>query len=228
MPALRAQPLDLLEDPRLRDDVEAGRRLVHHDGRRLADERRRDRHALLLAARELVRIAARERRSAGKMRRARAPQHRGRVPSRRRAPRACPRTASPTRSDGFSAAAGSCGTYETTRPAKTPCLGLARPGETRARRPRPCRRRCDTPAARTRAAPARSSSSRSPTRRRARGSRRRRPRARRPRRRGASAWRARRGGPRRRRTALTSGHPPRPPRRPACARPRRRPGSPRS
>ena len=56
-PPLRAQPLDLLEDPRLRDDVEAGRRLVHDDDRRLAHERRRDRDALLLPAGELMRVA---------------------------------------------------------------------------------------------------------------------------------------------------------------------------
>ena len=56
-PPLRAQPLDLLEDPCLGDDVEAGRRLVHDDDRRLAHERRRDRDALLLPAGELVRVA---------------------------------------------------------------------------------------------------------------------------------------------------------------------------
>jgi hypothetical protein len=57
-PSLAPQPVDLLEHPRLRHDVEPGRRLVEHDERRLADEGDRDRHALLLAPGELVRIAA--------------------------------------------------------------------------------------------------------------------------------------------------------------------------
>jgi hypothetical protein len=54
-PKLLAELRDLLQQPRLRDDVEPRRRLVHDDHRRPADERRRDRDALLLAARQLVR-----------------------------------------------------------------------------------------------------------------------------------------------------------------------------
>ena len=53
--ALPAEPLDLLQDARLGDDVEAGRRLVQHDDGWLAGERERDRHPLLLSARELMR-----------------------------------------------------------------------------------------------------------------------------------------------------------------------------
>ena len=39
----------LLEQPGLSDDIETGRRLVEDDDRRLADERDRDAHPLLLA-----------------------------------------------------------------------------------------------------------------------------------------------------------------------------------
>jgi hypothetical protein len=49
-PALATQAVDLLEHPGLRDDVEACRRLVEDDERRLADESGRDHHALLLPA----------------------------------------------------------------------------------------------------------------------------------------------------------------------------------
>ena len=66
-PPLRAQPLDLLEDPCLGDDVEAGGRLVHDDDGRLAHERRRDRDALLLPAGELMRVAPCERGIRGEM-----------------------------------------------------------------------------------------------------------------------------------------------------------------
>ena len=51
---------DLGEHPCLRDHVEARRGLVEDDDRRLAGERGRDCDALLLAARELVRVAAPE------------------------------------------------------------------------------------------------------------------------------------------------------------------------
>ncbi len=57
---LSPQALDLGQDPPLRHDVEAGRRLVEDDQRRLANESHGDRHTLLLAARELVRVAAGE------------------------------------------------------------------------------------------------------------------------------------------------------------------------
>jgi hypothetical protein len=55
------QGVDLLEHSRLRDDVEAGRGLVQDDDGWLAREAHRDHHALLLPARELMRIAAGER-----------------------------------------------------------------------------------------------------------------------------------------------------------------------
>ena len=58
--ALRAQTLDFFQDPRLRDDVEPGRGLVHDDRRGLAHDGGRDRDALLLTPRELVRVATRE------------------------------------------------------------------------------------------------------------------------------------------------------------------------
>ena len=114
-PALAPQALDLVEDARLGDDVEAGRRLVEDDERRLADERDRDRHALLLAAGELVRVAAHELRVAGRWTR-----------GERRGDGADLAVGSvlvehvldapPMRSAGLSALPGSCGTYETSRP----------------------------------------------------------------------------------------------------------------
>src|SRR3954464_4869730 len=60
-----AQVAHGLEHARLRRDVEAGRRLVAHDDPRAVGERHRDRDALLLAARELVRVALEERVVAG-------------------------------------------------------------------------------------------------------------------------------------------------------------------
>ena len=56
----RAQVADGLEHVRLRRDVEARRRLVEHDHARPVGERHRERNPLLLAARELVRVAAQE------------------------------------------------------------------------------------------------------------------------------------------------------------------------
>ncbi len=55
-PALLLEPGEQLEDLALDRDVERGRRLVGDQELRLAGERHRDHHALLLAARELVRI----------------------------------------------------------------------------------------------------------------------------------------------------------------------------
>ena len=46
-----AQPDQLVEQLRLRDNVETGRRLIEDDHRRLAHERRRDHHTLLLPTR---------------------------------------------------------------------------------------------------------------------------------------------------------------------------------
>ena len=56
----RAQIDQQRDDLLLRRHVEAGRRLVEHDEGRVAGERHGDADALLLAARELVRIAALE------------------------------------------------------------------------------------------------------------------------------------------------------------------------
>ncbi len=50
--------LELLQDLALHDDVERGRRLVHHDQLGLERERHRDHDALPHAARELVRVRA--------------------------------------------------------------------------------------------------------------------------------------------------------------------------
>src|SRR3954447_9174346 len=60
-----AQVAHGLEHARLRRHVEAGRRLVAHDHPRAVGEGHRDRDALLLAARELVRVALEERVVAG-------------------------------------------------------------------------------------------------------------------------------------------------------------------
>ena len=52
----RADLLDQLDDAGLDRDVERGRRLVEQQQRRVRQQRHRDHHALLLAARDLVRI----------------------------------------------------------------------------------------------------------------------------------------------------------------------------
>ena len=54
---LLAQPRDQVEHGGFDRHVEAGGRLVHHQQRGLGHQRHGDHHALLLAARELVRIA---------------------------------------------------------------------------------------------------------------------------------------------------------------------------
>ena len=59
-PLLCPQPRELGEDAVLGQDVEPGGRLVEDRDRRAADARHRDRDTLLLAARELVRVAAAE------------------------------------------------------------------------------------------------------------------------------------------------------------------------
>ena len=64
---LAAQAIDLGEDPRLGDDVETGRRLVHDDDRRRADDRDGDGEPLLLTAGELVHEAPLERPVAGQI-----------------------------------------------------------------------------------------------------------------------------------------------------------------
>ena len=50
-----------------RDRIDAGRRLVEEDERRLVDERARQRQLLLHAARQLLRQPAAERRQAGQL-----------------------------------------------------------------------------------------------------------------------------------------------------------------
>ena len=57
-PEVALECLDLLQDLALDDDVERGRRLVHHDELRPERERHRDDHALTHSARELVRVRA--------------------------------------------------------------------------------------------------------------------------------------------------------------------------
>ena len=108
--ALPAQAVDLLEDARLRDHVEPGRRLVEDDEPRLADERDGDRDPLLLTARELVRVPPREGMVGGEV----DGGERARPPRRRRASFACAFTMSPmrasTRSAGLSASPGSWAT----------------------------------------------------------------------------------------------------------------------
>ena len=105
---LRLELGDEVEDLRLDRRVEAGRRLVEDQERRVLGERHRDHDPLLHAAGELVRVAAHHR--ARRPRSAPARARRGRA----RRPRAC-RTPStenasatcvPTRSPGFSAAPG--------------------------------------------------------------------------------------------------------------------------
>ncbi len=66
------------EHVRLRRHVEAGRRLVEHDHARAAGERHREADTLLLAARELVGVAAQELVVRGKRDLARAPRRRAR------------------------------------------------------------------------------------------------------------------------------------------------------
>ena len=85
----------------------------------LADERDGDCHALLLAARELVREAALERAVGRQVRRARATAATRSSPAAPGRARAASRAIwSPIRSDGLSAVPGSCGTYETSAPAQ--------------------------------------------------------------------------------------------------------------
>ena len=58
-PELGAQPAQQIEDLRLRRHIETGRRLVEHDQLRVAREGHRNHDALLLTARELVRVLLR-------------------------------------------------------------------------------------------------------------------------------------------------------------------------
>ncbi len=71
---LAAQAVELEQDAILREHVEPRRRLVEHGDGRLADARHRNRHALLLPARELVRVATCEARVRLRARRGRAPR----------------------------------------------------------------------------------------------------------------------------------------------------------
>ena len=93
---LGAQPTQQVEDLRLRRHVETGRRLVEDDELRIAGERHRDHHALLLPARELVRILAAWsalRRAGGRARSARGRAAGARHASRRRRAPTLPRRA---------------------------------------------------------------------------------------------------------------------------------------
>ena len=87
--------------------VEPGRRLVEDQQRRVLRERHRDDHALLHAARELVRVAAQHRAGSAICTVASA-SRRPLGASLRDAPRTVKTSATcaPTRSDGFSAAPG--------------------------------------------------------------------------------------------------------------------------
>ena len=171
--ALAAQPVDLVEHASLRHDVEPRRRLVEHDERRLAHERDRDHHALLLAAGELVRVASRElRTSAGRWTLARTastdPHHAraGRV----RVEHVLDRCTDPQRRvQRVARILRHVRDEATAQSPRARCSLTA--AQRLARRPRRCRPRAERPAVRSRAAPARSSSCRSRTRRRARGSR---------------------------------------------------------
>ena len=108
-----AQVAHRLEHARLRRDVEAGRRLVEHDHVRPAGERHRDRDALLLAAGELVRVAAQEGVVGRQRDLARAPRAARAARSLGAADPACASSISrswvPIRSAGFSDVPGSCG-----------------------------------------------------------------------------------------------------------------------
>ena len=62
--ARAVDPVDQLHDPDRRLGVEVAGRLVGQEQRRVVDERARDRHALLLAARQLVGVVVQLRREA--------------------------------------------------------------------------------------------------------------------------------------------------------------------
>ena len=131
-----------------------------------ADQRQRDRHALLLAAAELVRIAALERLVVGQLRLARAPPRRARRRRRGRRgsvdARRSRAAARPMRRPGLRPVAGSCGTYAMSRPRRRRRSRSASASEVDVARCGPRRRRSACRGARSRAAPARRSSCPSP------------------------------------------------------------------
>ena len=105
---LRLQAGDEVEHLRLDRRVEAGRRLVEDQQRRVLGERHRDHDALLHAARELVRVAVHHRARVGDLHERRAPRAPARAPLRASTPRTVNTSATwrPTRIDGFSAVPG--------------------------------------------------------------------------------------------------------------------------
>ena len=171
-PELLAQVLEQLEDLRLHDDVERGRRLVGDHQRRPAGERERDHHPLALPARELVGVAAR--RAPGSARPSRAARRSGRARRRQLAGRSCRWIASAicssTRWTGSSEFIAPWKTSEMWRQ-RTSCMPVSvrRPmligSSTSGRAQRDRAASAEAPAAAASSAPARSSSCRSPTRR---------------------------------------------------------------
>ena len=107
---LPAQPQQLVEQPSLRDDIETGSRLVEDHHRRLADERDRDAHALLLASRELVRESTLKRLAPWKPDALERIRDRWRGIAVDRWALTISRIASPMRIEGLRDPAGFCGT----------------------------------------------------------------------------------------------------------------------
>ena len=153
---LALQAPHLREDRRLRDHVEAGRRLVEHDHGRLAGDREGEREALLLASGELVGVAPQERprRSAAR----RAGRRRGCARWLLRSG-ACAsrisRTWLTTRIDGLSDVGGSCGHVRDHAPAQRAELALAATEQLAPLHAHAARRQMQARDARSRAAPGR-------------------------------------------------------------------------
>ena len=129
-PISRCSSSEQLEDLRLRGHVERGGRLVGDQHLRPVRQRHRQHHPLAHAARELVRVRARQlrgRRRGPPARAARRPA--ARAARRDRAP-SCTAIASatwsPTRCTGFSAVIGSWNTIASSRPRSSPVLALRR------------------------------------------------------------------------------------------------------
>ena len=161
------------QDALLGERRRARGRLVEHDDRRLADAGHRDRHALLLAARELVRVARARSARRRPARRARAPRctdssERGRRPVR--AQHVHDRVADPQRRVERAARILRHVGDDPAAQARSAALA-SRPIDLLGRRPRSAPRAMRRRGACSRAARAPSSSCRCPTRRPARGSR---------------------------------------------------------
>ena len=149
-----------------------GRRLVHDDHLRLADEGHRDRDPLLLAAAQLVRVAPQH---LGLERELRSlpgrPQRRLSARRPKRPDRASPRAGDRPSSRETAPVLGSAGRTRSLAPGRV-CRSVS-PSERRSRPPTSDASGGDARfrAGRSRAAPSRRSSCRNPTRRRFRGSR---------------------------------------------------------